>query len=206
MKARRLYGSVCFGAPLPARPYLESAGCRVGPPSPQSSFSCAGRHFLTPPLDSSVTFWLQYQYAVVSRNYVLFAPLVFGAAALYERRWKHFIHSADARSAGPDQLPRLAVQWRTWRLSWLGVVESASPTTGPSKDAGLRGQLTAVCARVSVFCPRTPSDTASTALSGDQFAHLRPAVRTAFYALRGFRAFSFSFRCGQRCLWRAWQR
>lgn len=45
----------------------------------------------------------------------------------------------------------------------------------------------------AVYVTWTPGDAASTALSGDRFAHLPAVVRVAIYALRGFRAFSFGF-------------
>ncbi len=140
------------------------------------------------------TFWIQYQYAVVSRNYVLFVPLVFAVSALYAARWKHFVPFCLAVGVlAQVSLHALlfsgalaaTLAWELWRQRTERVLKPKDLITG-------WGVLLAALA-FGLYCARPPTDATSTALSGNKFAHFSPAVRLGVYFLRGFRPFSFSF-------------
>jgi hypothetical protein len=140
------------------------------------------------------TFWIQYQYAVVSRNYVLFVPLVFAVAALYRERWRHFVRLSAAIA--------MLAQVSSHALLFSGAVslvlafelwQRRSEKLVSGRALGLGVVILAVSLAFAFYAARPPTDATSTALSGNKFAHIPFLARLAIYGLRGFRAFSFSF-------------
>jgi len=140
------------------------------------------------------TFWIQYQYAVVSRNYVLFVPLLFAVAALYRERWRRFILLSLAMAA----LAQVSTHALLFSGSLAVVLAWELWQKGAAKLVSIRrlrlgALIIAAALAFAYWTARPPHDVTSTALSGNRFAHYPMLVRTAIYALRGFRAFSFSF-------------
>jgi hypothetical protein len=140
------------------------------------------------------TFWIQYQYAVVSRNYVLFAPLVFAVAALYRERWRRFgLLSVALAVLAQVSSHALLFSGALSLILAFELWQRRSEKLVSGRTLGLGVLILVASLAFALYTTRPPNDATSTALTGNKFAHFPMLVRIALYGLRGFRAFSFSF-------------